>query len=223
MEIDFWKQRWQENQIGFHLNEVNPALVKFIPALGLQPGAHVFVPMCGKSLDVLWLKNAGYSVTGIECSELAIQAFFNEHQLPVSHRPDPVIASYKADEIHLLHGDYFDLTPDLLADVVAVYDRAALIALPAEMRQRYVRKLFELLPASSQMLLVTLEYNQAAMAGPPFSVPESEVRKLYSARFSIQVLQQTSVLDEQPRFAQRGLDGLLETVYLLTPKPLPPA
>ncbi len=218
MEIDFWKQRWQENQIGFHLDEVNPLLVKYHSALNLPRGSHVFVPMCGKSLDLLWLQRAGHYVTGIECSELAIQSFFTEHKLPVKHLPDPVLHSYRSDEIHLLQGDFFDLPSSMLADVAAVYDRAALIALPEAMRRRYVAKLIELLPQDAAMLLITLTYNQATMSGPPFSVSETEVRDLYGKCYEIRLLQQTNILPEQPRFAQRGLESLLETVYLLQPK-----
>lgn len=218
MEIDFWKQRWQENQTGFHLDQVNPWLKKFWPELKLARGSHVFVPLCGKSIDLLWLAEAGYSVTGVECSQLAVEAFFSEHDLSCNRVDGELLQSYRAEDIHLLQGDFFDLPADMLADVAAIYDRAALIALPADMRQRYVTKLFDVLPSGAAMLLITLEYNQASMSGPPFSVPENEVRNLYGKRFDIHKLQQTDVLQEQPRFAQRGLDALLETVYLLQPK-----
>jgi thiopurine S-methyltransferase len=220
MEIDFWKQRWQENQIGFHLDQVNPSLEQFFPALKLTQGAQVFVPMCGKSLDMLWLANVGYGVTGVECSELAIQSFFTEHKLPCTRSLDHALQSYKSKNIHLLHGDFFDLQTDMLSSVAAVYDRAALIALPPDMRKSYVEKLFDVLPQHAGILLITLVYDQTLMAGPPFSVPEIEVQNLYGERFTIRTLQQTNVLHEQPRFAQRGLDSLLETVYLLSPKHL---
>jgi len=218
MEIDFWRQRWQENQIGFHLDQVNPWLKKFWPELRLVRDSHVFVPLCGKSIDLLWLAEAGYSVTGVECSQLAVEAFFAEHKLSCNRVSGEFLQSYRAEDIHLLQGDFFDLQADMLADVAAMYDRAALIALPADMRQRYVTKLFDVLPSRAAMLLITLEYNQASMSGPPFSVPENEVRNLYGKRFDIHTLQQIDVLQEQPRFAQRGLDALLETVYLLQPK-----
>ena len=218
MEIDFWKQRWQENQIGFHLDQVNPLLEKFCSALKLAPGAQVFVPMCGKSVDMLWLANAGYGVTGVECSELAIQSFFTEHKLPCTRSIDHALQSYQSKNIDLLHGDFFDLQTDILSCVAAVYDRAALIALPPDMRKNYVEKLFDVLPPTASLLLITLAYDQALMSGPPFSVTESEVQALYGKRFTIHMLQQTNVLNEQPRFAQRGLDSLLETAYLLSPK-----
>lgn len=218
MEVEFWKQRWQENQTGFHLDQVNPYLEQFWPALQLTPGSHVFVPLCGKSKDLVWLEKSGYRVTGVECSQLAINAFFTENNLQFDTVQGQALNTCIAGNIQLLQGDFFDLQSNELADVKAVYDRAALVALPPDMRQRYAQKLVDILPAPTTMLLITLEYNQASMSGPPFSVPEIEVRSLYSHCFDIHRLQQMDVLSSQPRFAQRGLDRLVESVYLLQPK-----
>jgi thiopurine S-methyltransferase len=218
MEVKFWKQRWQENQTGFHLDQVNPYLEQFWPALQLTPNSHVFVPLCGKSIDLIWLEKSGYKVTGVECSQLAINAFFAENNLQFDTVHDQVLNTCIAGNIQLLHGDFFDLQRHDLAGVNAVYDRAALVALPPDMRQRYAQKLIDILPARTAMLLITLEYNQASMSGPPFSVPEIEVRSLYSHCYDIHRLQQMDVLSAQPRFAQRGLDRLVESVYLLQPK-----
>ena len=219
MDINFWKQRWQENQIGFHLDEVNPHLKQFWSTLKLAQGSHVLVPMCGKSLDLMWLQQSGYSVTGIECSRLAVEAFFTEQNLHANHEPAGDLHAYHTDNLRLLLGDFFALQANLIPDVAAVYDRAALIALPADMRKAYVEKLFTVLPVTAVILLVTLEYNQAVMQGPPFSVTETEVQNLYANRFIIHKLQQRDVLPDQPRFAERGLNKLLETVYLLQPAP----
>lgn len=218
MEIDFWKQRWQENQIGFHLDQVNPWLKKFWSEIQLAQGSHVFVPLCGKSLDLLWLANAGYCVTGVECSQLAVDAFFAEHDLACNRVSCGDLQSCASGNINLLQGDFFSLQADMLPTVLAVYDRAALIALPHDMRQQYVTKLLDVIPVHASMLLVTLEYNQSLMAGPPFSVPEQEVLALYGRKFEIRKIHQADVLHEQPKFAQRGLDCLLESVYLLRPK-----
>ncbi|MDQ1362549.1 MAG: thiopurine S-methyltransferase [Pseudomonadota bacterium] len=217
MEIDFWEQRWKENQTGFHLEKVNPLLEKFWPELKLAEASHVFVPLCGKSLDLMWLNKSGYCVTGVECSQLAVETFFREHDLSCNRVDDENLKFFQAENIHLLQGDFFDMRAEMLADVSAIYDRAALIALPAGIRQRYAAKLLDMLPAHAVMLLITLEYNQTLMPGPPFSVPETEVRALYGKRFDIQKIHQVDVLPDQPRFAQRGLDFLLESVYLLKP------
>ena len=218
MKLNFWQQRWQENQIGFHLDQVNPNLKKFWSTLKLKPQSHVLVPLCGKTLDLMWLAQLGHQVTGVECSQLAVDAFFAEHQVNAERKAAGDLQSYRANNLQLLLGDFFTLQKPMVRDVEAVYDRAALIALPAEMRSAYVAKLFEILPASASILLVTLEYNQSLMLGPPFSVPESEVQNLYNQHFEIQKLQQLNVLSNEPRFAQRGRDSLLETVYLLQPK-----
>lgn len=217
MEIGFWEQRWQENQIGFHLDQVNPWLVKFWGELKLAQGNHVFVPMCGKSLDLLWLEKMGHCVTGVECSQLAVANFFAENNIAFNHIAGADLNTYKAGNIQLLQGDFFAVNASLLTAVTAVYDRAALIALPAEMRKRYVAKLFDVLPTQTAILLITLEYNQAVMTGPPFSVSEMEVQALYGKKYGIRKLQQKDVLPEYPRFAQQGLANLLESVYLLQP------
>ena len=218
MEVEFWKQRWLEKQTGFHQDRFNSYLEKYWPELKLAEGSHVFVPLCGKSMDMVWLEKSGYRVTGVECSQLAVEAFFVDHNLIADSVNGQPFNIYLSGNIKLLHGDFFDLPSDMLADVNAVYDRASLIALPSDMRKRYVDKLIEILPSQAMILLITLEYNQASMSGPPFSVPEKEVRSLYSRRFDIHLLKQVDVLTDQPRFAQRGLLSLVESVYLLQQK-----
>jgi thiopurine S-methyltransferase len=218
MDIEFWEQRWQQNQIGFHLDQANPVLVKYLPELNLLAGSQIFVPLCGKTLDLIWLAKSGYSVTGVECSRIAVESFFREHDLQYQQIENPPLTTFHAGDIRIIQGDFFSLQNNILQDNELVYDRAALIALPEEMRKRYVNKLFELLPAQTAILLITLEYNQSAMPGPPFSVSESEIQKLYSKRFDISKRQQSDVIQEQPQFRKRGLDSILETVYWLKPK-----
>lgn len=217
MEIEFWRQRWLEKQIGFHLDEVNAYLLKYWPALDLDKNSTVFVPLCGKSKDLLWLAEQGYHVIGVECSELAVSAFFNEHQLSYKVVDNQFHKHYISNSVNieLLHGDFFDMDKVLLDTVDAVFDRASLIALPADMRQLYVDKLADSLSTKTSILLITLEYDQNKMSGPPFSVSAEEVNALYASSFDIQLLAQHDVLDDQPRFKQRGLSYLVESVYLL--------
>ena len=136
MVIEFWRQRWLENQIGFHLDETNAYLLKYWPTLDLDIHATVFVPLCGKSKDLLWLAEQGYHVIGVECSELAVSAFFNEHQLSYKVVDNQFHKHYISNSlnIELLHGDFFDMDKVLLDSVDAVFDRASLVALPADMR-----------------------------------------------------------------------------------------
>lgn len=213
MKLDFWKQRWNENQTGFHLDQVNPYLVNHWNDFGITPGARVFVPLCGKSLDMAWLADQGHRVLGVECSELAVESFFNEQQIEFSKIDLENFTKYTSNQVDILLGDYFDLDNSHLEDVGAVYDRASLVALPENMRGEYSIQLQSILPEGTGMLLVSLEYNQNLMEGPPFSVSSQEIRELYATSASIELIQQQDILPEQERFRQRGLDSLIESIY----------
>ncbi|MFQ5642924.1 MAG: thiopurine S-methyltransferase [Thiogranum sp.] len=214
MDADFWLQRWRDGQTGFHRTEVNPALASFWPRLRLQPGDQVFVPLCGKSLDMLWLHDQ-YAVLGVELSPLAVEAFFTANGLEPEHGRQGAFAVCSTERLTLLCGDFFDLRPQQMEQVRAVYDRASLIALPEAMRPRFVAHLTGLLPPATPMLLVTLDYEQAQMDGPPFSVTEQEVGKLFGACWSLEKLHEEDILAREPRFRDRGLSRLSEKVYLL--------
>jgi len=214
VDADFWHQRWQANKIGFHLGAVNPYLVEYWPGLKLHAGSRVFVPLCGKSLDMLWLAEQGYDVTGVEISPLAVRAFFEENRLPppqVEQRG--AFEIWSVPQISLICGDFFELQAAQLGEVAAVYDRASLIALPPEMRADYVAHLQNLCPAAPPHLLITLEYEQQNMTGPPFSVVAEEVQALYPPPCEAVRLATADILGENEGFRQRGLDSLLESVW----------
>ncbi|HKN85294.1 MAG TPA: thiopurine S-methyltransferase [Nitrospiraceae bacterium] len=215
MEPEFWHQRWASNQIGFHEGQVNAYLARHYADLGLAPGETVFVPLCGKSVDVRWLADQGAHVVGVELSPIAVESFFAEQGLTPRTSKEGAFAVWESGPIQLLCGDYFALTPAHLAGAHAVYDRAALIALPPERRADYVAHLDRLLPGARRTLLVSLEYPQEQMQGPPFSVAEREVHRLFaSAR--IERLGTQDVLADNPRFRDKGLTRLLEYAYLIT-------
>ena len=212
MEPEFWHQRWASNQIGFHEGQVNAYLARHYAHLGLAPGETVFVPLCGKSVDLRWLADQGARVLGVELSPIAVESFFAEQGLTPRTRKEAAFTVWESGPIRLLCGDYFALAPADLAGVHAVYDRAALIALPPERRADYVAHLDRLLPGARRTLLITLEYPQEQMQGPPFSVAEREVRTLFtSAR--IERLGGQDVLADHPRFRDKGLTRLLECAY----------
>lgn len=215
MKSEFWLERWQKGEIGFHQPQFNNYLTQYWPQLDLPAAGRVFVPLCGKSLDMLWLRQQGHGVVGCELSDQAVLAFWEENDLECTCHPSSTHIRFQGDEIALLVGDYFQLTPADLAGVTAVFDRAALIALPPEMRPAYVEQMAQLLPSGAQMLLVTMEYPQQEMAGPPFSVPAAEVESLYTPHFEVELLESVSTLDDNPRFRQRGLTALQETVWQL--------
>jgi len=223
LEHDFWHQRWAQDRIGFHQQRVNSRLRKFWPQLGVPAGAAAFVPLCGKSLDMIWLAEQGHAVRGVELSEIACRDFFVGNRLPFSecagerHRRFAGVG--EAAAIELWAGDFFALGAADLAGVGGVYDRAALVALPQHMRGDYVAKLAELLAPGTPLLLIGMQYDQSKMKGPPFSVPDEEVRELFAADFSLQVLSRSEGPEIVGNLAGRGLDTLIEHVYLLIRKP----
>ncbi len=218
MQLQFWQNRWENNEIGFHQAQGNVRLRRFWHRLDLDPGDTVFVPLCGKSMDMIWLAGQGHSVLGIEISALAIEAFFQENGLDIQVRQEGQFQVWESSMITLLCGDYFQLLPAHLSGVSAIYDRASLIALPPPMRQDYFHHLIEIVPAKASILLETLEYAEGAMEGPPFSVKESEVREYYEKTYQVERLFNHDVLEDHPHFQQRGLDWLQAKVYQLTPK-----
>ena len=181
MDHEFWHQRWQSNQIGFHMDRPHPLLLDYWDQLGLAAGARVLVPLCGKSPDLLWLAQQGYRVVGVELSDVAIRAFLAENGLEAEQ---PAPNRFEAGRIELTVGDFLAVEVDEIGPVDAVYDRAALIALPEPMRRDYARHLHELAgPAPG--LLITLEYPPGQIDPPPFSVDQAELRSIFGGRCEV--------------------------------------
>lgn len=198
MEAAFWHQRWADNQIGFHQSAPTPLMLKHWPSLGVPQGARVFVPLCGKSLDMAWFASQGYRVLGVELSRTAVEQFFGEHGLMPEIEESRYGLHYRAGSIEIIVGDAFGLDTDALRDCTAVFDRAALVALPPELRVRYADALYGLLPAGCRGLLITLEYPQEERAGPPFSVSEGEVRALYDRGWQVELLDRREIPASHP-------------------------
>jgi len=218
MEPEFWHERWAAGQTGFHQGATNAFLERYWPSLGLAPGSRICVPLCGKSLDMLWLQQQGFAVAGIEISPLAVEAFFTENGLQPVRSEGPAHTRWSADGIDLYCGDFFALDSNMTGALDGCYDRAALVALPVHLRRAYAEHLAGLLPAQSRSLLVTMEYAQAGMDGPPFSVPPAEVHTLFTPGFTVEQLHAAEVLDNYPAFRERGLNTLGEHVFRLTKK-----
>ncbi|HEY4582952.1 MAG TPA: thiopurine S-methyltransferase [Lysobacter sp.] len=214
MDPDFWHSRWQDGRIGFHQDRPTPLLVEFWPSLGVA-GGRVFVPLCGKSLDMAWLAAQGHRVLGVELSATAVRAFFDEHGLVPSIEPNATGERYRAGVVDVVRGDAFALDADALADCTGVFDRGALIALPPPMRERYAREVYARLPTGCRGLLVTLEYPQHEKQGPPFSVPEAEVRALFGPDWQVDVLVRRDILAAQPGFTAEGVTALDTVAYRL--------
>ena len=215
MDAEFWLQRWQEGQIGFHRGDVMPLLEQYWPSLGVPAGSRVFVPLAGKTLDMHWLAAQGLQVLGCELSPLAVEAFFAEAGLAAQVERDADGLHHRAGPIDLVQGDVFALRADTLATMDAFYDRAALIALPEAMRRRYVEQVYGKLPSGSRGLLITLEYPPAEKAGPPFPIPEPEVQALFAPHWDIEPLTRRDILASEPRFIADGVTALSTAVYRL--------
>ena len=212
MEPAFWQQRWADNQIGFHQAQVNPYLQRYWPTLGLAPGSRVLVPLCGKSLDLAWLAGQGYRVLGVELSRQAVEAFFCEHGLEAEVQQRGFFEVWRSGDVELWCGDFFALQAGDVGDCAGLYDRAAVIALPPQMRGAYMQLFSSLLPAGCQGVVVTLDYDQVLLGGPPFSVGDEELRQGF-AGWQVDELEAEEVIEESPKFLQAGVSSLLERVY----------
>lgn len=215
MQRRFWLDRWENDEIAFHQDEVNDHLQSLWPTLSLAEGATVFVPLCGKTLDLHWLVERGHPTIGVEISPVAARAVFVEHGLTPEVVPQGKFTEYRHGRLHVLCGDFFALQPATLAETALVHDRAALIALEPDDRRRYAAKMAELLPAGSITLLITYDYPQDEMNGPPYSVSDHEIERLYGDAFDITLVREFDGLTPRPRFQRKGLTRLTERVHLL--------
>lgn len=215
MDPKFWLERWQKNEIGFHADNVQPALAKHWPALNVAKGARVFVPLCGKSLDMVWLAGQGLEVVGTELSEIALKDFIAEQMLTyVTTEDTGAFRIFDSGPFELWCGDFFALTKGDV-DATAAYDRAALVAMPPEMQPRYAAKMAELMPPGATVLLVGLDYDPNEMKGPPFNISQARVRGLFEKDFDITVLDARDGLTKSEPLKKRGITRLEEASYLL--------
>ena len=222
MDSEFWQQRWQEGRIGFHKSDVNPELIKYFSNLALPIGSRVLVPLCGKSIDMVWLACAGYDVVGIELVESAVQAFFTEQNITptitefTSAADKSTLKRYQGQlagqTITLWAANIFALSAIDIDAINAIYDRAALIALPANMRADYSRHIVKLSDNAPQ-LLITLNYDQSKKDGPPFSITQQQLHQYYSADYKIvELASNSSTLNAASEIL------VIEHVWLLKPR-----
>ncbi|MCP5325225.1 MAG: thiopurine S-methyltransferase [Oceanospirillaceae bacterium] len=211
MDAEFWHQRWQKGETAFHEGQVNRLLEQHFQALNLPVGSRVFLPLCGKTRDIAWLLDKGYQVVGAELSELAVKELFAGLGLTPVVIEKENYRHYQAAQIDILVGDIFQLRQADIGRVDAIYDRAALVALPEIMRADYARQLIELGQTAPQ-LIITYEYAQHEMPGPPFAIPAAEVQQHYALLYGIH--------EQVRQVLQGGLKGktsATEVLWLLTP------
>lgn len=206
---EFWHVRWQEGRTGFHQAEANALLRAHLGALGLARGARIFLPLCGKTRDIGWLLDQGHSVAGVELSEIAVAQLFDDLGATPEITDLGKIKRYSIDKVDIFTGDVFDLGSDALGPVDAIYDRAALVALPREIRGRYADHLARITSTAPQ-ILICFEYDQSRMQGPPYAIDAEEVARLYGDHYTL--------TDHAARDVEGGFKGKIpatERVWLL--------
>lgn len=216
MQPDFWLDRWRTAQIGFHQAAVDRHLKAYWPLLKLPAGSAVFVPLCGKSLDLMWLQTSGHDVTGVELSPIALESFLMENGIPARRRVLSDFDAYEAKGLILYRGDFFKLTRTLLGKIAAVYDRAALISWTPAAREAYVNHLTSITSPGTQTLLIAVEFPPEQMSGPPFPLTRDAIENLYASHYSIIELGRHEILELEPRLKARGLTELREICYRMT-------
>lgn len=214
MDRSFWIDAWKNGRTRFHRADANPDLLAY-EAQFLGGGQHrVLVPLCGKSVDLVWLAERGHDVVGVELSELAARAVFEESGREYAVRDAGGLKVFASPGLSVINADLFDVTPHHVGSVDRIWDRAALVALPPEVRGRYVMQLRGLAGPNTVVLLNAIEYDPSVMDGPPFSVPEAEVRAHYEAAH-VEILRQADVVADEPRWAEAGHSWWLDTSYLI--------
>lgn len=215
MEDSFWLERWRTNDIGFNLPKPHAALAEHWPRLGVAAGSTVLVPLAGKSIDMAWLAEHGHGVIGVELSPEAVAGFFHERSRAPGTTSEYGFQVSRAGPFELWCGDFFAMPETATRRIGAVYDRAALVAMPHVMQARYVQKLAQLTPPDVPVLLIALDYDPSEMSGPPFSLPQQRIEVLTHGLFSVEFVATIDGLLASPRLKDRGLSRLTETVCIL--------
>ena len=210
-----WLEFWANNETNWHSDVVTQELEKYLGLLKLESGDTVFVPLCGKSLDMIYMLNRGFSVIGVEVSEIGIKQFFHENGLDFTISQVGEFNLYSAKNIEIYCGDFFSLTSKHLCGVKAVFDRKSLIALDRNLRQKYVKHLNDIISLGVRILLITLHYPKHQMSGPPFSVDKSEVESLFSMAFNYQELKSFQDIENGSKLARSGVDYIENAAYCL--------
>ncbi len=210
-----WLKFWENNETNWHGDKITQELVEYFELFELEPRDKVFVPLCGKSLDMLYIMSQGFSVVGVEISEIGVRQFFSENNLAYKITKVDDFDLYSTENLEIYCGDFFALTSKHLNNVKSVFDRKSLIALEPEVRQKYVKHLNDIISLGARILLVTLQYPQYQMSGPPFSVDKSEVESLFSMAFESQELRSFNDIENESKLTRAGVDYINNAAYYL--------
>lgn len=214
-----WQEKWDQGQIGFHQENFNSDLVTYMDRVISESDelVNVFVPLCGKTRDMLWLSEKFIKVFGVELSHLAMEQFEAENNRNFKKSSIDSFTTYSDDKYTLYQGDFFKLDKSHLPHVTHIYDRASMIALPKKIRKSYSKHLTEVIKAP-HIFLITIDYDQDKVHGPPYSVPQDEVRSYYGQSYLIEVMSEVVISEGvPPRFAEEGAT-IKKTVYFMKRK-----
>lgn len=215
MQKKFWLERWEKNETKFNQKEVNPYLLQYKNFFEPLKGKRVLVPLCGKSIDLLWFLKEGAEVIGVEFSALAIESFFKEHHLTYEKTEKKPFIIYSSGALKFICGDFFQLKKEDIGEINWIYDRASIIALNKELRIQYGIQISKLSDRNTQIFMIVLSYDSHGNEGPPFSVPQDEVHELFSKNFQIQLISENERKDVMPHLVKRGLVDLKDSVFLM--------
>lgn len=216
MEHNFWLNRWLENKIQFNQNEVNPYLLKHHQHLGALAGHNVFVPLCGKSIDMIWLMKQGARVVGVELSQMAIEQFISENDLKTTQSQQQPFVKYSDGQSLFWVGDYFALSKEEIGAVEYVYDRASLIAMPKDQRQQYADHLLSIVAPGTKILLITMEFQTPTDNLPPFSISMEEIEQIFKGAMTIQCLEDCDAQKLPEHLVKRGFENVKDRVHVIT-------
>lgn len=225
MDAEFWRERWEKGETGWHEGHPNPYLVRYWKEIAPPSGGTVLVPLCGSSVDLLWLRERDAHAVGVELSGIAVREFAEASGLTLTAEQRGKLNRHATRSLEIWEGDIFDLTPGQLPEIDVVFDRAALMALPSRMRDPYARQLQHLAPAAQEMLIVATSSPDASDDRPPFSVDTDEIRAHFGVAYRVETLESNDILSGFPALERRGFRSLTETAYRLVHRdaPIPPA
>lgn len=213
---ELWLNMWEKKNIPFHKSTVNSALIAYASQLSCNAGDTILVPLCGKSLDMVWLAQQGYKVIGIELSAIACEEFFSENNIEHQIIIEDKFTHYKSKDIEIFCGDFFTVTKNDFPEIKAIYDCKSLIALPAEIKQKYIKHLLQLVnPTAIKILLLVIEAT-GKIQGPPFPINKNEIKALFGSQYQIEELKRTKRDKIDPHLLQDGFKEITDVTYLIS-------
>jgi len=175
MKLEDWNQRWVDKRTGWHRGEVNPTLEKYFPS---SEKPTCFFPLCGKTLDMIWVAQKGCQVRGAEFSQLAIDQFFEENKIANKEENAFIQSTESSFDIALKQGDFFEYPDNQKFELI--FDRGSMVAVNPKDREKYAQKIKTLLKSDGKVLLSAISRDEEHLKnGPPFHLTVDDVKNAY--------------------------------------------